>query len=117
MMAGHLTAKNDVYSFGVVLLEMLSGRKAIDNNRPTGKHNLVEWARPYLINKRRIFRVLDTRIEGQYSMDQAQKVTSLTLQCLAAEPRSRPTMDEVVAALEQLQVSKDAVRNTRKRAM
>ncbi|KAI5016786.1 hypothetical protein ZWY2020_014005 [Hordeum vulgare] len=39
---GHLTTKSDVYSFGVVLLEMLSGRRAVDKNRPTGEHNLDE---------------------------------------------------------------------------
>ncbi|KAK1322512.1 hypothetical protein QJS10_CPA03g01635 [Acorus calamus] len=70
---GHLTAKSDVYSFGVVLLEMLSGRRAVDKNRPSGEHNLVEWARPYLNNKRKIFRILDTRLEGQYSLNGAQK--------------------------------------------
>ncbi|KAE8678912.1 Protein kinase APK1A [Hibiscus syriacus] len=52
---GHLTAKSDVYSFGVVLLEMLSGRRAVDKNRPSGEHNLVDWAKPYLANKRKIF--------------------------------------------------------------
>ncbi|KAL1330757.1 hypothetical protein AAHE18_12G133100 [Arachis hypogaea] len=66
---GHLTSKSDVYSFGVVLLEMLSGRRAIDKNRPSGEHNLVEWAKPYLSNKRRVFRVMDTRLEGQYSLE------------------------------------------------
>ncbi|GJT68943.1 probable serine/threonine-protein kinase PIX7 [Tanacetum coccineum] len=48
VMTGHLTAKSDVYSFGVVLLEMLTGRRSMDKNRPNGEHNLVEWARPHL---------------------------------------------------------------------
>ncbi|KAL8483875.1 hypothetical protein ACS0TY_026527 [Phlomoides rotata] len=103
---GHLTAKSDVYSFGVVLLEILTGKKAIDKNRPTGEHNLVEWAKPYLTNKRRIFRVMDIRIEGQYSVDRAVKAANLALQCICMDPRSRPNMDEVIAALEQLQDSK-----------
>ncbi|KAF2303162.1 hypothetical protein GH714_014244 [Hevea brasiliensis] len=101
---GHLTAKSDVYSFGVVLLEMLSGLRAIDKNRPSGQHNLVEWAKPYLTNKRRIFRVLDTRLNGQYSLSRAQKLANLALQCVD-EPKLRPNMDEVVKALEQLQES------------
>ncbi|XP_016198411.1 probable serine/threonine-protein kinase PBL11 isoform X1 [Arachis ipaensis] len=105
---GHLTSKSDVYSFGVVLLEMISGRKAIDKNQPTGEHNLVEWAKPYLSNKRRVFRVMDPRLEGQYSQSRAQAAAALAMQCLAVEPKARPNMDEVVKALEQLQESKDS---------
>ncbi|XP_072975456.1 receptor-like cytoplasmic kinase 176 isoform X2 [Typha angustifolia] len=104
---GHLTAKSDVYSFGVVLLEMLSGRRAVDKNRPHGEHNLVEWARPYITHKRKIFRVLDTRLEGQYSLGGAQKVASLAVQCLSIDAKLRPNMDEVVSALEQLQDCKE----------
>lgn len=99
---GHLTAKSDVYSFGVVLLEMLSGRRAIDKNRPSKEQHLVEWARPYLSSKRRIYQVMDARIQGQYSSSDALKAANLTIQCLSAEPRYRPNMEEVVKALEQL---------------
>lgn len=104
---GHLSAKSDVYSFGVVLLEMLSGRRAIDKNRPSGEHNVVEWAKPYLANKRKIFRVLDNRLEGQYSMDVAYKAATLASRCISSEPKFRPNMDEVVSSLEQLQGSKE----------
>ncbi|KAM0837164.1 hypothetical protein ACQ4PT_061840 [Festuca glaucescens] len=99
---GHLTTKSDVFSFGVVLLEMLSGRRAVDKNHPNGEHNLVEWARPYLTSKRRIFRVLDARLGGQYSLAKAQKAASLALQCLSVDPRHRPTMEQVITVLEQL---------------
>lgn len=102
---GHLTAKSDVYSFGVVLLEILSGKKAIDKNRPPGEHNLVDWARPCLTSKRRIFRILDPRLEGQYSLGRALKLANLALQCLCMEPKMRPSMDEVVTTLEELQDS------------
>ncbi|EEC72262.1 hypothetical protein OsI_05407 [Oryza sativa Indica Group] len=100
---GHLSAKSDVYSFGVVMVEMLSGRRALDKNRPAGEHNLVEWARPYLSSRRRIFRILDARLAGQYSLAGAHKAAALALQCLSADARNRPTMHQVVAALEQLQ--------------
>ncbi|KAK8685414.1 hypothetical protein V6N13_041416 [Hibiscus sabdariffa] len=100
---GHLTAKSDIYSFGVVLLEMLSGRRAIDNNRPDGEQSLVDWAKPYLTSKRRIFRVIDTRLQGQYSLNRAQEVANLALRCLAVEPKCRPSMDEVVTTLVKLQ--------------
>ncbi|KAL5561837.1 hypothetical protein UlMin_031584 [Ulmus minor] len=103
MATGHLTAKSDVYSFGVVLLELLSGRRAVDKNRPSGEHNLVEWAKPYLASKRRVLQIFDTRIEGQYSLGGALKAVNLAIRCLSQEPKHRPTMKEVVKALEQLQ--------------
>lgn len=40
---GQLTLKSDVYSFGVVLLELITGRRAMDPNRPFDEQNLVTW--------------------------------------------------------------------------
>lgn len=100
-----MSTKCDVYSFGVVLLELLSGQRVMDRNRPSGQQNLVDWAKPYLTNKRKVFRVFDVRLEGQYSLSRARKLANLVHQCLDAQPKFRPNMDEVVKALEQLQES------------
>lgn len=40
---GQLTVKSDVYSFGVILLELITGRKALDTSRPRDEQNLVSW--------------------------------------------------------------------------
>jgi hypothetical protein len=85
-------------------LEILSGRRVVDKNRPPSQHNLVEWAKPYLSNKRKILRVLDSRLEGQYELEDAYKVATLSLRCLSIEAKLRPNMDEVVTDLEKLQV-------------
>lgn len=84
----------------------------MDKNRPSGEHNLVEWARPYLANKRKIFRILDSRLEGQYSLDVAYKAANIALRCLSTEPKFRPTMDEVVKELNQLHDSTNGTGNT-----
>ncbi|TVU47574.1 hypothetical protein EJB05_07180 [Eragrostis curvula] len=107
---GHLTTKSDVYSYGVVLLELLSGQRALDKNRPPGQHNLVEWARPYINHKRRVIHVMDSRLNSQYSLPAAQKTAALALQCLSMDARCRPGMDQVVTVLEGLQESKGALK-------
>ncbi|KDO51933.1 hypothetical protein CISIN_1g015816mg [Citrus sinensis] len=43
---GQLTLKSDVYSFGVVLLEILSGRKAVDTSKAAAEQSLVAWSEP-----------------------------------------------------------------------
>lgn len=45
---GQATVKSDVYSFGVVLMELITGRKAMDPARPIQEQNLVSWVRIYL---------------------------------------------------------------------
>ncbi|KFK24748.1 hypothetical protein AALP_AA8G019600 [Arabis alpina] len=107
MATGHLSASSDVYSFGVVLLELLSGRRAIDKNQPVGEHNLVEWARPYLRNKRKLLRIMDPRLQGQYSLTRALKIAILALDCIAFDYKVRPTMNDIVKTLEELHIQKE----------
>ncbi|CAO2829150.1 unnamed protein product [Amaranthus hypochondriacus] len=107
VMTGHLTSRSDVYSFGVVLLEMITGRRSMDKNRPNGEHNLVEWARPHLGDRRRFYRLIDPRLEGHFSIKGAQKAVQLAARCLSRDPKARPLMSEVVDALKPLPNLKD----------
>jgi len=100
--AGHLTAKSDVYSFGVVLLELLTGRRSVDRRRRGREQNLVDWARPYLRHPERLHRVMDPSLDGQYSGKAAHKAAMVAYHCLHSVPKSRPTMRDVVDALEPL---------------
>ncbi|KAL9412928.1 hypothetical protein AB3S75_041565 [Citrus x aurantiifolia] len=108
---GHLTPKSDVYSFGVVLLELLSGRRALDEDRGgIAEQTLVEWADPFLRDSRRVLRIMDTRLGGQYSKKEAQAVAAVVLQCLHMDPKNRPSMVDVLTSLEQLHTPKDMPR-------
>lgn len=103
---GHLYVKSDVYGYGVVLLEMLSGQRALDTSRPSEKHNLVDWAKPLLAERRKLAHIMDPRLEGQYPSKGALQAAQLALKCLAAEPRNRPSMKEVLENLERIEAMK-----------
>lgn len=92
--------KSDVYGFGVVLVEMLTGLRAIDKNRPIGRQNLVDWVKPYLSQRRKLIKILDSRLEWKYSAKSAFQMAQVALNCLEPDPNTRPSMKEVVEALE-----------------
>ncbi|CAO2150367.1 unnamed protein product [Urochloa humidicola] len=97
---GQLNVKSDVYGFGVVLLELLTGLRVLDLNRPAHQQNLVEWARPYLSGRGKLTILMDQRLGGQYPAKAALQAAKLAGKCLASESRNRPSMTDVVAALE-----------------
>lgn len=107
VMTGHLSTKSDVYSFGIVLLEILTGKKSMDKTRPIGEQHLTEWARPFLMDKKKMFKIVDPRLEGGYSVKGVLKVGQLASCCVRRDPRMRPSMSDVVHALSQLQGLKD----------
>ncbi|OEL34116.1 putative serine/threonine-protein kinase Cx32, chloroplastic [Dichanthelium oligosanthes] len=108
---GHLYVKSDVYGFGVVLLEVLTGLRALDTDRPVAQQNLADWAKPFLADRKKLARLVDPRLEGQYSSRGAQRAAQLTLRCLAVDHKNRPSMREVVAVLEEIEsMSRTATR-------
>nr|XP_027080335.1 probable serine/threonine-protein kinase PBL15 [Coffea arabica] len=104
---GHLTTKSDIYSFGVVLLELLTGRRAMDKTRPKTEQSLADWAKPYLTSSRRLRCVVDPRLSGQYSVKGAKEMAHLALQCVSMNPRDRPKMPVIIETLESLQNLRD----------
>ncbi|KAK8447613.1 hypothetical protein SEVIR_8G106700v4 [Setaria viridis] len=93
----YLTTKSDVYSFGVVLLEILSGRKAIDMQFEEG--NIVEWAVP-LIKAGDIFSILDPVLSPPSDLEALKKIASVACKCVRMRGKDRPSMDKVTTALE-----------------
>nr|GMD56053.1 probable serine/threonine-protein kinase NAK isoform X2 [Ipomoea batatas] len=102
MATGHLYVKSDVYGFGVVLLEILTGLRVLDLSRPTREQNLVEWTKPMLVDKRKIKTIVDPRLEGQYPSRAATRIAELILKCFQGEPAKRPSMDEILNSLQEI---------------
>ncbi|KAH7431633.1 hypothetical protein KP509_08G057700 [Ceratopteris richardii] len=101
-MTGQLTLKSDVYSFGVVLLELITGRKAIDNTRATGEHNLVAWARPLFKDRRKFPQMVDPLLQGRYPTRGLYQALAVAAMCLQEQATHRPLIGDVVTALTYL---------------
>ncbi|XP_065869750.1 putative serine/threonine-protein kinase-like protein CCR3 isoform X2 [Euphorbia lathyris] len=97
-----LTAKSDVYSFGVVLLELLTGKTAIFNNR--GKLiNLVEFAVPKILGNE-LPLILDHRIGSPESANEAEAIEMVAytaVHCVNPDGINRPTITSIVNNLDR----------------
>lgn len=101
-MTGQLTLKSDVYSFGVVLLEIITGRKAIDNSKTGGEHNLVAWARPLFKDRRKFPQMADPMLQGEYPVRGLYQALAVAAMCVQEQPTMRPVIADVVTALSYL---------------
>ncbi|XP_039020108.1 probable serine/threonine-protein kinase PBL23 [Hibiscus syriacus] len=100
-MTGKLTTKSDVYSFGVVLLEMISGRRAIDLERPIEEQNLVAWAEPFFKEKK-FTSMADPLLEGNYPLKGLCQALAVAAMCLQEDAETRPLIADVIMAIEYL---------------
>ena len=66
---------------------------------PQEERNLLQWCRPYLLDPKRLYLVMDPELKGRYPTQSAKIVADLALQCLSVDPEKRPTMMEVVMKL------------------
>ncbi|KAJ4726539.1 Receptor-like kinase [Melia azedarach] len=106
---GRATAKGDVYSFGVVLLELLTGKKPMDEAFLEEGTKLVTWVKTVVQDNREEY-VLDKSLEG-CPINEISNVFGIALMCLESEPSKRPTMIEVVKMLEKIKSEKDVKAN------
>ncbi|KAE8656909.1 Protein STRUBBELIG-RECEPTOR FAMILY 5 [Hibiscus syriacus] len=96
------TLKSDVYSFGVVMLELLTGRKPLDNKKPRSEQCLVKWASPQLHDTEALAVMVDPALRGLYPPKSLPPFAEIIALCVKSDPKLRPTMSEVVQSLVQL---------------
>ncbi|XP_010522410.2 PREDICTED: receptor like protein kinase S.2 [Tarenaya hassleriana] len=93
------TAKTDVFSFGIVVLEIISGRRAIDLTYPDDEIVLLDWVRR-LSDDQKILDFGDSRLaDGAYSLSSMERLVHIALLCTLNDPQSRPSMKWVIGAL------------------
>ncbi|XAR55651.1 Non-specific serine/threonine protein kinase [Bertholletia excelsa] len=95
-----VTEKSDVYSFGVVLLELVSGRKPIEEEYGEGK-DMVYWVSTHLDGYNDVLKVLDHDLMSEHKLVQEDmiKVLKVATLCTTKLPNLRPRMKDVVKML------------------
>lgn len=95
LMHGIVDEKTDVYAFGVLLLELVSGRRALDYS----KESLVVWAKP-LIKKNNIRELVDPSLEDDYKQVQLNLMVLTAFLCIQPSSIRRPQMRQIVQILK-----------------
>ncbi|XP_028751587.1 putative wall-associated receptor kinase-like 16 [Neltuma alba] len=100
LFTGQLNEKSDVYSFGVVLVELITGNKAVEFNRPEERNLAMHFAS--LMKEDNLRKILDKRVLDVKNAEQLKEVAFLARRCIRVNGEERPTMKEVAMELEGL---------------
>lgn len=93
------TAKSDVFSFGIVVLEIVSGRRAVDLTYPDDQIILLDWTRK-LSDEGMVLQAGDDRLsDGSFNLSEMEKMIQIALLCTLHDPKSRPSMKWVLDVL------------------
>ncbi|XP_022930374.1 probable serine/threonine-protein kinase PBL26 [Cucurbita moschata] len=104
---GQLTAKSDIYSFGVVMLELITGRKAVDTTKPNNEQNLVAWAQPFFRDPKRFPDLADPLLGRLFPEKDLNQAVAVAAMCLQEEAEVRPLIADVMIALSFLSTTPD----------
>ncbi|PON76281.1 Serine/threonine protein kinase [Parasponia andersonii] len=93
--SGVPNTKTDVYSFGVVVLELVSGRRPVDEHGTS----VVDWAWD-LWQKGKLIEAADLRLKGKVSEEEMERMLVVGLACVHPNPVKRPTVKEAERILK-----------------
>ncbi|XBJ06650.1 hypothetical protein VPH35_012283 [Triticum aestivum] len=99
-LTSQITEKVDVYSFGVVVMELISGRKNIDNSLPEESSHLINLFRGKARDNQ-LSDLIDKHSQDMLShQEQVIEMMKLGMWCLLNDGGQRPSMSTVIKVLE-----------------
>ncbi|KAE8023443.1 hypothetical protein FH972_009135 [Carpinus fangiana] len=84
----HVNASGDVYSFGIVLLQLLSGQRVINLNRPMPLNKMARS----LTKGGDIREFVDPKLNGEYPVEAFDLILKLALSCTGIK-QQRPSIE------------------------
>uniref|UniRef100_M8CBH4 non-specific serine/threonine protein kinase n=1 Tax=Aegilops tauschii TaxID=37682 RepID=M8CBH4_AEGTA len=90
-MHGIINEKTDVFAYGVLLLELVTGRKAVDSSR----QSLVIWAKP-LLESNNMKGLVDPSLDVGYDPEEMALTLAVASMCIHHSANLRPSMKSVV---------------------
>ncbi|XP_029123176.1 protein kinase STUNTED isoform X1 [Elaeis guineensis] len=98
-MYGKVSEKIDVYAFGVVLLELLSGRKPINDDNPKGQESLVMWATT-ILERGDVTNLLDPNLDAKLDEAKMRIMILAASLCIRRAACLRPQMSQILNILQ-----------------
>ncbi|KAF3542095.1 hypothetical protein F2Q69_00018664 [Brassica cretica] len=92
---GIVDEKIDVFAFGVLLLEIITGRRAVDT---ANKQSIVAWAKPFL-GKNSVEDIVDPRLGNEIDVTEMKRVMLTASTCIHHIATMRPDMTMLVQLL------------------
>ncbi|CAO2034482.1 unnamed protein product [Urochloa humidicola] len=99
-LTSQITEKVDIYSFGVVVMEVICGRKNIDNSQPEESIQLINLFREKAQNNQ-LTDMIDKQSDDMAAhQEEVIQMMKLAMWCLQNDSSRRPLMSTVVKVLE-----------------
>lgn len=95
---GKASPITDVFAFGAFVLEVVCGRRPIDQARQDSRRILVDWVLEHW-QKEALMEVVDARLHSNYNADEVILASKIGLLCSHPVPSARPTMRQVMQYL------------------
>ncbi|XP_042493380.1 receptor-like cytosolic serine/threonine-protein kinase RBK1 [Macadamia integrifolia] len=93
-MHGIVDEKTDVFAFGVLLLELITGRRAVDSCR----QSLVMWAKP-LLDRNNMEGLVDPSLGHGYEIIEMKRMILTASRCIHHSSTMRPNMSQILQQL------------------
>ncbi|KAL2612110.1 hypothetical protein R1flu_023802 [Riccia fluitans] len=92
---GRYSEKSDIFSYGVVILELITGRKALEK----GYMRMTDWVGQYLEEPEELMKIVDPKLKDEFIAEELLTVAEIARSCIDLQPNNRPTIRDVLHRL------------------